>query len=199
MGTREAAPAPVRALQLAAEVMMIGVLVCLASLPGVTVLAALGAGSVLLWELVDADRTPTVRRFLTLLGRSLRQPVVTLAPAALVAVAGLDALALLGGAPGAALLGPVTAAALLLVLLVGLRAAARWHPERPWRAVLADAVPVVLRDWPGSLLLAGALVVIAVVARQVPTFTIILPGLLVMSVVAVERRRRPGRVATPKH
>jgi hypothetical protein len=195
MRTRESAPAPARALQLAAEVMMIGVLVCLASLPVVTVLAALGAGSVLLSELVEADRTPSVRRFLALLGLSLRQPVVTVAPAALLAVAALDALALLGGAPGAALLGPVVAVALLLVLLVGLRAAGRWHPERPWQAVLAGAVPVVLRDWPGSVLLAGALVVIAVVARQVPAFTIILPGLLVMSVVAVERRRRPARVA----
>lgn len=180
---------PMRALQLAAEVMLIGVLVCLASLPVVTMLAALGAGSVLLWELVADDRTPTVRRFLTLLGRSLRQPVVVLAPVGFLAVAALDALALRGGLPGGALLGPVVAVALALVLLVGLRAAARWRPETPWQVTLTGTTPVVLRDWTGSLLLAGALVVIAVVAQQVPTFVLILPGLLVLAGVAVERRR----------
>jgi hypothetical protein len=177
-------------LQLAAEVLAIGVLVCLASLPLVTTLAAQGAGSVLLWELVENDRTPTVRRFLTLLGRSLRQPVVVLAPLGLLAVAALDALALLSGVPGSALLGPAVAVALMLVLLVGLRSAARWRPDRPWHAVLAATGPVVLRDWPGSLLLAGALVVVGIVARQVPTFALILPGLLVLAGVAVERRRR---------
>lgn len=190
---QDTARSPMQALRLAAEVMAIGVLVCLASLPVVTMLAALGAGSVLLWELVDDDRTPTVRRFLTLLGRSLRQPVVVLAPLGLLAVAALDVLALLGGVPGAALLGPAVAAALVLVLLVGLRSAARWRPGRPWQAVLTDTAPVVLRDWTGSLLLAGALVVVTVVARQVPTFMLILPGLLVLAGVAVERRRKRMR------
>jgi len=63
-----------RHLALPAEVLLIGVLVCAASLPVVTSLAAAGAGSVLLRELVEDDRTPTVRRFLRLLRDAIRQP-----------------------------------------------------------------------------------------------------------------------------
>ena len=86
-----------RQLALFAEVLLVGVLVCVASLPVVTALGAAGAGSVLLRELVEDERDPSVRRFAALLVLALRQPVVVLAPAAAVAVVGLDMLALLAG------------------------------------------------------------------------------------------------------
>lgn len=177
-----------RHLALYAEVILIGVLVCVASLPVVTALAAAGSGSVLLRELVEDERTPTVRRFLALLASALRQPLVWLAPVAVLAVAGLDALALAAGLPGAAAVGPLVAAGLALVLLVAVRGSARWRPGLSWRQALAEAAGVVLRDWRGSLLLAGALLVIAVVALQVPGFAVVLPGLLVMAAVAVDRK-----------
>lgn len=177
-----------RHLALPAEVLFIGVLVCAACLPVVTSLAAAGAGSVLLRELVEDDRTPSVRRFLRLLGPSLRQPEALLAPPAMAAVAGLDTLALLAGLPGGRIVGPVLAAALTGVLVAGLRAAARWHPGVPWRTAVAGAADVALRDWTGSLLLVGALVVTGVVALHAPAFVVVLPGLLVMAAVAVDRR-----------
>ncbi|WP_377267112.1 hypothetical protein [Peterkaempfera sp. SMS 1(5)a] len=186
--TRRPGDLLLRQFTLVAEVLLIGVLVCVAALPVVTSLAAAGAGSVLLRELVETERTPTVRRFLTLLAASLRQPLVVLAPLLAAAVAGLDALALAAGLPGGAVLGPAVAAALALVLLLAVRGSARWRPGSAWRPVLAGTAPVVLRDWRGSLLLAGALVVLAVVALQVPAFLVVLPGLLVMAAVAVERR-----------
>ncbi|WP_255948724.1 hypothetical protein [Streptomyces odontomachi] len=195
----EAAPDPsseglLRHLRLPAEVLLVGVLVCVAALPVVTSLAAAGAGAVLLRELVADDRTPTVRRFLHLVGGALRQPVALLAPFAVAAVAALDTLALLAGLPGGTVTGPPLALALVAVLLTGVRAAARWRPGDSWRTVLAEAAPLVLRDWPGSLMLVGALVVLGVVAAHAPAFVMVLPGLLVMAGVAVERRtRRPAR------
>lgn len=178
-----------RHLTLPAEVLFVGVLVCVASLPVVTSLAAAGAGSILLRELVEDDRTPTVRRFLRLVAHSLRQPAALLAPLAMAAVGGLDTLALLAGLPGSTVLGPVLAAALTTVLLTGIRAAALWQPGDRWRTVMAEASRVAVADWSGSLLLVGALVVVGVVAVHAPAFVMILPGLLVMAAVAVERRR----------
>ena len=176
-------------LALPAEVLLIGVLVCLASLPVATSLAAAGAGSTLLRELVADERTPTVRRFAALTRASLRQPAALAAPLAALAVGVLDALALMAGLPGGRVLGPVVGAALAALLVTGLRAAACWRPGGSWRTALAEAAPRAAADWPGSLLLVGALVVVGVVAVRVPAFTVVLPGLLVMAAVAVERRR----------
>lgn len=181
-----------RHLRLPADVLLIGVLVCVAALPVVTSLAAAGAGTVLLREVVADERTPTVRRFLRLAGGALRQPVALLAPLAFAVVAALDTLALLAGLPGGTVTGPPLGLALVAVLLTGVRAAARWRPGDDWRTVLAETAPLVLRDWPGSLMLVGALVVLGVVAAHAPAFVTVLPGLLVMAAVAVERRRRPA-------
>lgn len=178
----------VRGIALLGEVLLVGVLVCLAALPVVTVLAAAGAGAVLVRELVTEQRTPTVRRFAVLLLGALRQPVVTAAPVLWFAVAGLDLIALRAGLPGGHQLGPVLLAVLAGGVLAGLRGAARWRPDHAWRLALAEGAELVVRDWSGSLLLAGALVGLGVVADQVPSFLLILPGLLVMAAVAVERR-----------
>lgn len=88
-----------RSLGLFAEVGLIGVLVCLASVPLVTSLGAVAAGSVLLGELLDTGRTPTAARFVWLLGRALRDPVALLVPAVLLAVGVVDVVALLGDVP----------------------------------------------------------------------------------------------------
>ncbi|WP_345622348.1 hypothetical protein [Streptomyces ziwulingensis] len=186
---REPRTGLMRHLELPAEVLFIGVLVTVASLPLVTSLAAAGAGAVLLREKAATERTPTVRRFVSLLAASLRQPVALLAPAAAFAVAAADLLALAAGVPGGRPVGLLIALALTLVVLVGLRGAARWRPGVPWRTALVEAAAVVPRDWGGSLMLAGGLVVLAVVAFEVPAFIPVLPGLLVMAAVAVEGRR----------
>ncbi len=195
MSAREAPATPsmpsapaVRPLRLLSEVLLVGVLVCVASLPVVTILAAGGAGSVLLRELVEDDQTPTVRRFLSLMWTALHDPLASLAPVALLGVGTLDIVAVLGGLPGAAVLGPVLALGLVLLVICGLRSAARWKPGHAWRSVFADAGDALLRDWPGTLMLAAALLVIVVIARSVPAFAVVLPGFVVMAAVAVERR-----------
>ena len=163
-------------------------LVCVASLPVVTILAAGGAGSVLLRELVEDDQTPTVRRFLSLMRTALHDPPAWLAPAALIGVGTLDIVAVLGGLPGATVLGPVLGIGLALLVICGLRSAARWQPGHAWRSVFAEAGDALLRDWSGTLMLAAALLVVGVIARSVPAFTVVLPGFVVMAAVAVERR-----------
>jgi hypothetical protein len=172
-----------RSLGLFAEVALIGVLVCVASVPLVTSLGAVAAGSVLLGELLEDGRTPTVGRFLRLLGRALRDPVALLVPAALLAVGTLDVVALLGGVPG----GPLIGLALLAASVVVLRSAARWTPGASWAGLLADPLP--LRDWRGSALLAVALVALVVIVVQAPAFVVLAPGLLVLATTAVARRR----------
>jgi hypothetical protein len=173
-----------RSLGLFAEVALIGVLVCVASAPLVTSLGAVAAGSSLLGELLDTGRTPTVRRFLFLLGQALRAPTALLVPAVLFVVGFLDVVALLGGVPG----GPVIGLALLVVSIVVLRGAARWTPGASWAELLADPLP--LRDWRGSALVAVALVVLVVVVTQAPAFVVLAPGLLVLATAAVARRIR---------
>ncbi|WP_327174509.1 hypothetical protein OG599_03800 [Streptomyces sp. NBC_01335] len=178
-----------RRLELLAEVLFVGVLVSIASVPLVTSLAAAGAGATLLREMAETERTPTVRRFGALIAKSLRQPVVTLAPTAAVTVASLDLLALAAGVPGGRPVGVLTALALGCVGLVGLRGAARWRPASLWRDALGSAAESVPRDWKGSLMLVGAMVVLGVVVFEVPAFAPVLPGLLVLAAVAVEGRR----------
>ncbi|MFB4426190.1 hypothetical protein C5F59_034570 [Streptomyces sp. QL37] len=186
---REPRTGLMRHLELPAEVLFIGVLVSIASLPLVTSLAAAGAGATLLREMTETERTPTVRRFVSLLAESFRQPVVLLAPTAAAAVAGMDLLALAAGVPGGRPTAVLTALALTFVALVGIRSAARWRPGTAWRTALAPAADIVARDWRGSLMLVGAVVVLGLVAFEVPAFTLILPGLLVLAAVAVEGRR----------
>ena len=181
-----------RGIALFGEVLLVGVLVGVASLPVVTALAAAGAGAVLVDELVHDQRKPAVRRFLALLAVSLREPVVWMAPALLLGVGGLDTLALAAGLPGGRVLGPVLLVLLVFGLLCGIRGAARWRPGHTWRATLGAAAPVVLRDWTGSGLLLGALVVLGVIVAGLPAFWLVAPGLLTLAAVAVEQRPKRG-------
>ena len=180
----------VRGWQLLAEVLFVGVLVCVACLSVVTVLAAGGAGSVLLRELVEDDRTPRVRRFVALMRMALRDPIAVLAPAAVLSVGALDLLAVLGGLPGAAVVGPVIAVGLAGLVICGLRAAARWQPDESWRSVFAEAAAAVRSDRPGTVLLGMAVVVVGLVTATLPAFAVVALGFLVMAAVAVERRLR---------
>jgi hypothetical protein len=174
-----------RSLALLAEVLFVGLLVCVASVFVVTALAAAAAGSVLLTEVAADDRTPTVRRFGRLFRAALAHPVAVLAPAGLLAVGGVDVVAVLGGLPGGRAFGAVLGLVLAALLAAGLRGAAAWRPGRHWPEVLAAAGRATVRDWRGSLRLVVAIVVVAVVAGQAPAFVVVAPGLLVLAAVAV--------------
>ncbi|MET8852778.1 hypothetical protein [Amycolatopsis sp. NPDC004625] len=177
------------ALALLAEVLFAGVLVCVASVFVVTALAAAAAGAVLLTEVAVDGRTPSVRRFARLFRTALAHPVAVLAPAGLVAVGGVDVVAVLGGLPGGRAFGAVLGLVLAALLATGLRGAAAWRPGRRWPEALAAAGRETVLDWRGSAGLVTAIVVVVVVVTQAPAFVVVAPGLLVLAAVAVRERR----------
>jgi hypothetical protein len=176
------------ALALLAEVLFVGVLVCAASVFVVTSLAAAAAGSALLAEVSADGRTPTVRAFLRLFAAALRHPVAVLAPAGLLGIGAVDAVAVLGGLPGGRVFGAVLGVVLATLLAAGLRAAAGWRPDRNWPDVLAEAGRETVADWRGSTGLVVAIVVVAVVVTRAPAFGVVAPGLLVLAAVAIRAR-----------
>jgi hypothetical protein len=179
-----------RSVGLLAEVLFVGLLVCVASLFVVTALAAAAAGSVLLAEAAADGRTPTVRRFLREFRAALAHPVAVLAPLGLLLVGGADVVAVLGGLPGGRAFGVVLGVVLGALLAAGLRGAAAWRPGRRWPEVLAAAGRETVLDWRGSVGLVTAIVVVAVVVGQAPAFAVVAPGLLVLAAVAVRARER---------
>ncbi|MBE8522714.1 hypothetical protein ILP97_35375 [Amycolatopsis sp. H6(2020)] len=179
-----------RSLTLLAEVLFVGLLVCVVSVFVVTALAAAAAGSVLVTELAADARTPTVRRFARLFRAAVAHPVAVLAPAGLLAVGAVDVVAVLGGLPGGRVFGVVLGLVLAALLAAGLRGAAAWRPGRRWPEVLTVAGRETVSDWRGSLGLVVAIVVVAVVVGQAPAFVVVAPGLLVLAAVAVGFRER---------
>src|SRR2546430_2697555 len=88
-----------RTVNLVAEVLFIGVLVCLTSLPVVTVLASAAAGATQLRDCVGGDGTSALRRHLALVRAASRDPFAVLAPAALLVIGGLGVLSGVCGFP----------------------------------------------------------------------------------------------------
>ncbi|NUR29484.1 MAG: Poxvirus protein I5, partial [Catenulispora sp.] len=73
MTSEPAIPGP--RLATAAETLLVGVLVCAASLPIVTALAAAGAGAAALAEFAESGTPVRFRRFLSLLRAALADPL----------------------------------------------------------------------------------------------------------------------------
>jgi hypothetical protein len=177
-----------RSFALLAEVMYVGVMVCVASLPIVTAWAAAAAGASSLRSLTDSDVTPTIKTFLRSYGAALRSPVVLSGPPLVVGVGLLDALALLSGLPGAHLIGPVAGLGLAALVVVGLRAAVLWRPGSSWPSVVVSAARLSRSDIGGSVMLAAAIVVAILIGTKVVGFLVALPGLLLLAAIAVTRR-----------
>ena len=191
----ESLPEPIAAgprLTTTAETFLVGVLVCVASLPVVTALAAAGAGATVLDEFAESGTPVRVRRFVSLLCSALSDPLGWAVPPLLVLVGVLDTLAVAGGLPGRGVLGPTLVLCGGGALVVCATAAASWRPDLRWISVLTDSARTCRGDVVGSTLTLGALAVVALVASAEPAFVVISPGLVLLAAVAV-RRRRMGR------
>ncbi|NUP48932.1 MAG: hypothetical protein HOW97_16745 [Catenulispora sp.] len=173
----------------AAETLLIGVLVCAASVPIVTALAAAGAGSAALAEFADSGTPVRVRRFASLVRAALADPVAWVVPPVLVVVGVLDTLAVAGGLPGRAAMGPVLALVGAAAIIVCTAAAARWRPGIGWSRALMEGADACVGDPAGSVLMLGALAVVVLVTSAEPAFVVIAPGLVLLAAVAVHRRR----------
>jgi len=173
------------------EVLVVGALVTVASIPLVTVPLALALGSRHLRRYVRAEDTSASAVLAELRRGLLPSLVVGLVVVLLTALLVLDlALAVdrvLPGAEVVLVLGVLGALALALAVLTG---ASRWDPATGWRAALR-AVPAAVRDDPGGavyLLVAAAFV--GVVTWQLPPLVLPGLGLLVFAMVAVPERPR---------
>lgn len=170
------------------ESLLTGVWVALAALPLVTALPTLAAGCAHLRRQLHHQATG-LRWFLADCGEGLRggwAAGVAWAAGALLLL--VDAVVTGAGLPG----GPVFLAAsvvgLVLLLVVGLRTAATWHPGTHWGSLARAAARRTVADRSGSLLLAAGVLVVAVSAWQLPPLVAPATGCLALAAVAVERR-----------
>jgi uncharacterized membrane protein YesL len=174
-----------------ADVLVLGLLTTVTALPLITAPAALAAAAAVVLRWRAGEEPGVVGTFFSSFGRHLSAswPVGAgyLGGSGLVAVALLSVVA---GIPGA----PVLALALVVVvlgagtLLLMSAVLVHRHADRQWRRAFAEAADLAAAaPWPTARL---ALVVAcaAAIAWLVPLVSILLPGLVVMAVVA----RLPG-------
>jgi hypothetical protein len=171
------------------EVLVVGLGVSLLSLPVVTALPAVAAGVAHLRRHVGG-RSDTLADLWADFRVACRGVwVVSVASVLLLVVLAFNLrVSGSGGLPGGTgvrVFSAVTAVTLLVVLL---RSAAGWVPDARWKDVLRDAGRRTGDDLAGSSLLVVALGLCAVIVWMLPPLAILVPGLLSLAVVAVERR-----------
>ena len=171
------------------ESLVVGLGVSLLSLPVVTALPAMAAGVAHLRRHLEG-RSDTVADLWAEFRAACRGVwVVSVASVLLLfvllfnlQVAGTGALP---GGTGVRVFSAVMAVTLLVVLL---RAAAGWTAGASWKDVLRDAGRRTGDDLTGSFLLVVALGLCAVIVWMLAPLAVLVPGLLSLAVVAVERR-----------
>ncbi|MBO9555247.1 MAG: hypothetical protein J7523_11740 [Cellulomonas sp.] len=169
--------------------LVVGLGVSVLSLPVVTALPATAAGVAHLRRDLDG-RAGTLADLWAEFRAACRGVwVVSLASVLLLAVLLLNLRAARSGAlpggTGVRVFSGVMAVTLLVVLL---RAAAGWTAGASWKDVLRDAGRRTGDDLTGSFLLVVALGLCAVVVWVLTPLVVLVPGLLSLAVVAVERR-----------
>ncbi|WP_117209556.1 hypothetical protein [Allorhizocola rhizosphaerae] len=158
-----------------ADCLLLGVFTAFASILVVTAYPALVTACSMLRDDEPVGPIRFARRLLTTL-RAAWLPALAF-PLLL-----LDVAALRAGVPGAWALAVV----LGVVVVIGLRGAAVWHPSLSWAGVARDA----WRDPSGSVLMALAGAGAAAIVALVPVTALLVGGPLANALVAVEGRRR---------
>jgi hypothetical protein len=188
-------PGATSAFGLLGEVLLVGVLVTVASLPIVTLPAALAAGVRHLGRYLRAEGSE-LRHFWLDLRAGLAGGLVVGAVALVIAVVlVLDLLLAASGAlPGAEAIAIVGWVGLAVLATALCTAAGRWAPETGWPAAVR-AVPATWRaDVPGALYLVATVVFAGVVTWQLAPLIVPALGCVALAVFAVpERPTRRGR------
>jgi hypothetical protein len=179
----------VRRFTLFAECLTAGVLTMLAALPVVTLLAALAAGCGHIRAHVDGESTSMMSYVERLRAAYAGSWKLSLGVAAGFAVLVADALILRVGVPGGGAIAVACLVATAMLSVLTLRAASAWSPSRTWFAtVRAAAHRSAVEDPGGSLLMAMAVGVLAIVTWQLPPLVVPMLGCVLMAAVAVDRR-----------
>lgn len=177
------------------EVLLVGVIVGVLSLPVVTMVPALTVGvRHLRRHLVgEADST---RRLLRDLPPAVRDlwPLGLLTPVVLALFSFNLWLATTDLAPGGWGVGAVSAVLGVVVVVVVLRVAGTWEPGQRWWPAVRVAGRRARQDLAGSFLLIGAVVMCGVLVWMLMPLVLVVGGLLAFAMLAVEYRLGPRPV-----
>ncbi|WP_353808994.1 hypothetical protein [Agromyces sp. SYSU T00194] len=184
-------PGATGAFGLLGEVLLVGVLVAVASLPLVTLPAAFAAGVGHLRRYLNAEDS-RIAGFWRDLRDSLRGGVVVGLVAALVAALLVSDLALVatGALPGGDLIGVVGWIGLVALALVLCIAAGEWTRSGGWRAAVRAVPGYVRTDVRGALYLVCAVGFVGVMAWTLVPLVVPALGCAVLAIVAVPERPR---------
>ncbi|GIT79030.1 hypothetical protein LLS1_06990 [Leifsonia sp. LS1] len=171
--------------------LVIGLGITALSLPIVTIVPALAAGTRHLDEHVSAKRD-SVRELASLGWAAIRGGWLfgTIA-AAVVALLLLNVvLGVEGLVPGGGVLAAVSGALAVVAAVTVGRVAARWQPGARWSQLWRRHRTDAITDPVGSLFVVAGLLVAVTVVWMLPPLIVIAPGLVAVALVAAERRRR---------
>lgn len=186
-------PGAKSAFGLLGEVLLIGILMAIVSLPVITIPAALAAGVRHLCRYLKADDSG-----LDWFWRDVRASLfggvgIGAASVVLAVVLALDIdLAGTGLLPGGPLVGAVGWLGLAALVLVLFTAAGRWSPRLGWLGALKGTPAAIRDDLAGAAYLVATGVFAGVVTWQLVPLVIPALGCIALAIVAVpERPRRP--------
>lgn len=172
------------------ETLLVGVLVLAATVPLVTLLAALTAGCAHLRAHVDGTGSTSVRAFAATVRAAL--PGSWPWSLAVLAAAGLlafdVAVVRTGRLPGGGLVAAVCLLAAVALAALALRAAQMWRPGARWAATLRAATIRTVHDPGGTALLGLAVGALALLTWQLIPLAVPMTGCVVLAAVAVARR-----------
>jgi len=180
------------AFGLLGEVLLVGILVAIVSLPVVTLPAALASGVRHLRRYLKAEDSALEWFWRDVRTGLLGGVGIGAASVVIVAVLALDIdLARTGMLPGGPIVGVVGWVGLAALALVLFTAAGRWSPRLGWLGAL-KGVPAVVRDDPaGTAYLVATAAFAVVVTWQLVPLVIPALGCVALAIVAVPER--PGR------
>ncbi|MBN9215461.1 MAG: hypothetical protein ABS62_04435 [Microbacterium sp. SCN 70-200] len=172
------------------EVLWVGALMALVSIPIVTWPAPVAAGSAHLRRFVHAEATPASAFFADVRAALPGGLVVGAATTALAALAGVELALLAGGVvPGALAAALVAGAAASVALTLALIAASLWSPADRWLALVRIAPRIARADVSGTAYVIVAVGLAGVVTWQFLPLVIPALGLVAFALVAIAERR----------
>ncbi|GAB2897957.1 hypothetical protein [Streptomyces mayteni] len=178
-------------MTLFADMLAVGLVTTLASLPLVTAPAAFSTASAVLRG-AGEDRPATAGRYLRLLRRrrrlgDLAAGAVALAGALLIVA---DLALVRAGLPGGPAVGLAVAAVAAGAVVVGLRSCGRPESVTDWRAAVRGAAGDTVRDVGGSALVLLALATAVLCGWMMLPLALLVPGPLALALAAVDVRAR---------
>jgi hypothetical protein len=189
-------PGATSAFGLLGEVLLVGVLVALVSIPVVTLPAALAAGVRHLRRFLKAEHSPLGLFWSDVRAGLLGGIGVGAASVVLVLVLLLDIdLAGSGVLPGGAVVAAVGWLGLAALALALFAAAGLWTPQRGWLGALRLVPGTVAADPVGAAYLVAAGVFAVVVTWQLLPLIVPALGCVALAIVAVPERPRRGQAA----